>query len=216
MPRPRSLRLLLACGLGLALACADKGPPAVVEPPVLVPPRLDLARFGTLGIVEFDAAGGAGLGALATREFLAALHDAQPGTPVLELGSAARAFALPPGSAPDAETVRALGARSHVDTLVLGTVSERKSKPRVALDGGGLAASAQLLGTLDVRVLDARSGATVWSTAVRGEVPLAGLGVARVGMPRVDATPVDEARLALIRNLVDEACFDLRPRWVRR
>jgi hypothetical protein len=216
MPRLRSFRLLLACGLGLTLGCADKGPPPAVEPPVLVPPRLDLARFGTLGIVEFDASGGADLGALATREFLAALHDAQPGTPVLELGSAARAFALPSGAAPDADAVRALGARAHVDALVLGTVAERHAKPRVALDGGGLAASAHLLGTLDVRILDARSGATVWSRAVRGEVPLAGLGVARVGIPRVDATPVEEARVALVRTLVDEACFDLRPRWVRR
>jgi hypothetical protein len=47
-------------------------------------------------------------------------------------------------------------------------------------------------------------------------VPLAGIGVARVGIPRVDATPVEEARVALVRTLVDEACFDLRPRWVRR
>ena len=213
MPRPRSRRLLLACALGLALApgCAEKGPP-----PVLVPPRLDLARFPTLGIVEFDATGGSGLGALATREFLAALHDAQPGTPVLELGTASRAFALPSGVAPDAEAVRALGARAHVDALVLGSIVERKARPRVALDAGGLAASAQLLGTLDLRVLDARSGATVWSTAVRGEVPVAALGVARIGVPRLDATPVEEARGALVRSLVDEACFDLRPRWVRR
>ena len=82
MPWPRFRRLLLAWALGLALApgCAEKGPP-----PVLVPPRLDLARYPTLGIVEFDATGGSGLGALATREFLAA---AAPGLPVQSIEEA--------------------------------------------------------------------------------------------------------------------------------
>jgi hypothetical protein len=213
MSRPGSW-FPFACALGLALAagCAEKGPP-----PVLVPPRLDLARFPTLGIVEFDATGGPGVGALATREFLAAVHDAQPGTPMLELGTASQAFGIPRGAAPDAEAVRALAERAHVDALVLGTIVERKATPRVALDGNlGLAASAHLLGTLDVRVLEGRSGATVWSTAVRAEAPIAALGVGRVGLPRVDATPVEEARVALVQDLVGQATFDLRPRWVRR
>jgi len=183
---------------------------------VLIPPKLDLARYPTIGIVEFDATGPADLGALATREFVSALHDAQPGTPVLELGSASRAFGPAAAATPDPEAIRALAARTQIDAIVLGAIAERRAKPRVALDAGGLAASAHLLGTLDVRVLDARTGATVWSSAVRSEVPVAALGVTRVGVPRVDATPVEEARVALVQDLVDEACFDLRPRWVRR
>jgi hypothetical protein len=212
MSLPRPLGVLLSCAFLFALAsgCAEKGPP------VLIPPKLDLARYPTIGIVEFDATGPAELGPLATREFVAALHDAQPGTPVLELGSAARAFGPAAGATPDPEAIRAVAARTQIDAIVLGAIVERKTKPRVALDAGGLAASTQLLGTLDVRVLDARTGATVWSTAVRSEVPVAALGVARVGVPRVDATPVEEARVALVQHLVDEACFDLRPRWVRR
>jgi len=213
MSRPRSARLLLPCALWLAFAasCAEKGPP------VLIPAKLDLARYPTIGIVEFDATGPAdNLGALATREFVSAVHDAQPGTPVLELGSASRAFGPAAGATPDPEAIRALAARTQVDAIVLGAIGERKAKPRVALDAGGLAASAHLLGTLDVRVLDARTGATVWSSAVRSEVPVAALGVTRVGVPRVDATPVEEARVALVQDLVGQASFDLRPRWVRR
>jgi len=212
MSRPRPIRLLLCCALllGFPSGCAEKGPP------VLIPPKLDLARYPTIGIVEFDATGPVDLGALATREFVSAVHDAQPGTPVLELGSASRAFGPAAGATPDPEAIRALAARTQVDAIVLGAIGERKAKPRVALDAGGLAASAHLLGTLDVRVLDARTGATVWSTAVRSDVPVAALGVTRVGVPRFDATPVEDARVALVQDLVDEACFDLRPRWVRR
>jgi hypothetical protein len=214
MSRPRpARRLLLACALWLAFptSCAEK------TPPVYVPPRLDLARYSTIGIVEFDATGSPGLGALATREFLSSVHDAQPGTPVLELGSAARAFGLSAGATPDAEAVRALAARNQVDAIVLGAIAEQKSKPRVALDvRQGLAASAHLLGTLDVRVLEARTGATVWSAAARSEVPVAALGVARVGAPHVEATPIEDARVALVQDLVAQASFDLWPRWVRR
>lgn len=213
MSRPRPVRPLLACALWLAFtaSCAEKAPP------VYVPPKLDLARYSTIGIVEFDATGHPGLGALATREFLSSVHDAQPGTPVLELGPASRAFGLAPGATPDAEAVRALATRSQVDAVVLGAIAEQKGKPRVALDARrGLEASAHLLGTLDVRVLDARTGATVWSAAVRSEVPVAALGVARVGVPRVEATPVEEARVALVQALVGQASFDLWPRWVRR
>jgi hypothetical protein len=211
--RPLPARRLLSCALWLAFgaSCAEK------TPPVYVPPRLDLARYSTIGIVEFDATGPPGLGVLATREFLSSVHEAQPGTPVLELGSASRAFGLAAGVTPDAEAVRALGARSQLDALVLGAIVEQKAKPRVALDARqGLAASTHLLGTLDVRVLDARTGATVWSAAVSGEVPVAALGVARIGAPRVQATPVEEARAALVQDLVAQASFDLWPRWVRR
>jgi nucleotide-binding universal stress UspA family protein len=212
MSRPRPIRFLLCCALLLAFpsGCAEQGPP------VLIPPKLDLARYPTIGIVEFDATGPAELGALATREFVSALHDAQPGTPVLELGTASRAFGPAAEATPDPEAIRALAARTQIDAIVLGAIGERKGTPRVALDAGGLAASAHLLGTLDVRVLDARTGATVWSSAVRSEVPVAALGVARIGVPRVDATPVEEARVALVQDLVGQASFDLRPHWVRR
>ena len=62
----------IACALLAACSHAPKAPP------VRVPPRMDLSRFATLGLVDFAARDGGGLGSAATREFLAALQSAQP------------------------------------------------------------------------------------------------------------------------------------------
>lgn len=203
--------IALALSAFLAAACAAK------RPSVLEPPRLDLSRYETLGLVEFRASGAKELAALATREFLSSVHAAQPGTPMLELGSAGRALGVAAGEAPDPEAVRALAARSHVDAIVLGEIHAQTSQPRMALDPayGTASASASLQGTLDVRILDGATGATVWSASARGEVPLAGIDLTARGISRLDANPVEEARAALVQSLVDEATFDLRPHWVQ-
>ena len=66
--------------LALALGCASK-------PKVLIPPRVDLASFGNLALVEFSATGGERLGVLASREFLVAMQSAQPSRRALERGN---------------------------------------------------------------------------------------------------------------------------------
>ncbi len=207
------LRLLpLALAALFAASCAARAPAEYV------PPRLDLARYSTLGIVEFGGRGAKGLGEPATREFMSAVHAAQPGTPLLELGSFARAF---PGSSRDAldpEAVRALAARTHVDVIVLGEVIEEKASPRVSIDPayGTASASAKLSTSLVVRMLDGVSGATVWSASSRRNISLAGIDLTTVGVRHVGATPAEEARAILIRDLVSDVTFDLRPRWVQR
>ena len=78
----RALVLALTALAGLAVACSHTPPPQAV----LDPPRVDLSRFGTLGLVEFESGAVDGFGAEVSREYLSALQAAQPGTPVLELG----------------------------------------------------------------------------------------------------------------------------------
>lgn len=194
--------IALAALATFVAACASK------QPTELVPPRLDLARYRALGLVEFSANGAQGLGAAATREFMTAIHAAQPGTPVLELGRAGAA---------DPQAVKALATRSDVDVVVLGEVSEHKSTPRLALDPAWRSASAQasLEASLDVRMLDGATGATIWSASSRRSIPIASLNVSG-GLPRLDANPVEEARAILVRDLVDDVTFDLRSRWVQR
>ena len=68
---------LLALFLG---ACAQ---PTVL---VTVPPRLDLARYPMLGIVDFVAAPERALGERAARQLVEQVQTAQPGTRFIELG----------------------------------------------------------------------------------------------------------------------------------
>lgn len=206
--------ITLALAAVLSMACASR--PSL--PPELVPPRLDLARYRTLGLLEFTSSGSKQkLGPAATREFLAALHDAQPGTPVLELGSLKQALGSKSG-ATDPAALRALAERSHVDVIVVGELTEHKASPRVSLEPayGVASASAKLSVSLDVRILDGASGATVWSSSSRREIDIAGIDLTTAGISRIDANPAEEARRILVRDLIEDVTFDLRPRWVQR
>ncbi|HEY8120231.1 MAG TPA: hypothetical protein VII78_02850 [Myxococcota bacterium] len=214
----RTARLPLASmlpllGLLLAASCASPRPPAEY-----VPPRLDLERYGALGIVEFAGSGASGLGADATREFVAAVHAAQPGTPMLELGDFAAAFPGAKSAKLAPAAVREIAAREKVEAVWVGEVSEHEGKARFALDPnyGTASASAQRVANISVRLLDGVSGATVWSASSERTIPVVAVNGSLAGLPNVRTTPAEEARAILLRDLVNDVTYDLRPQWVQR
>ncbi|HEY8154592.1 MAG TPA: hypothetical protein VII72_10740 [Myxococcota bacterium] len=203
--------------LVLALAGAVLGGCSRRAPQQLVwyPPRVDLARWGTLGLIEFSASGSQGLAPLASREFLSALQSAQPGTPVLELGDEARVLAGLGVDALGPDAIRAIGERHRVDALIVGGLTAKPSAPSVAFDTGGrwLSASAELEGTLDARIFDTRTGATVWSTAARASEPLGRVDISPSGVAGLGANPVEKASHRLVRRLASRATADFWGRW---
>lgn len=208
--RARPLVALLAACLALGSGCASRPQ----QPAEYVPPRLDLTRYQALGIVELASGAKARLGAAATEEFVAAVHSAQPGTPVLELGP-------PPGglrARVTPEQVREIAKRERVDAIFVGDVSEAEGKPRVAFDPsyGTASASAERKAKLTVRLLDGATGATVWSATSERTIPVVAFDGSLRGLSSVHTTPADEARAILVRDLVSDVTFDLRPQWVQR
>lgn len=200
---------VLAPLLALAVGCASRPEP----PPEYVPPSLDLASFQTLGVVEFSGGGQLGLGTAATEEFVTAVHAAQPGTPLLELDAASGGVGR---LAPDA--IRALAKREGVDALFVGEIAESKGKPRVAIDPAFAtgSVSSERKAKISVRLIDGVSGATLWSASSERTIPVVAMSGAFGQLPNVRTTPADEARAILMRDLVQDVTFDLRPRWVRR
>lgn len=210
-PRFRNPSLLaLTSLLALALGCASRPE----RPAEYVPPRLDLARYETLGIVEFAGNAKIGLGASASEEFVSALHAAQPGTPVLELGAIPSAS----GDKLAPEAIREIAKREHVGAIFVGEIAEAKSKSRVALDPSFASGSvsSERKAKISVRLLDGASGATVWSATSERTIPVVAVNGAFGDLPRVRTTPVDEARAILVHDLVHDVTFDFRPQWVRR
>lgn len=215
MPRVDShLRRSLVgfAALAVLLASCASRPPAE-----LVPPRLELASYGAIGVVEFAATNAKGkrsaaLGAAATREFVSSVHAAQPGTPLLELQLASGARELSP------QQVRELAAREHVDAIALGEIVEAEAKPRLGLDAaaGMASASALLKARIAIRLLDGRSGATLWSATSEREIPLVSAALTGEGLSNLGARPAEEARSILVRDLVYDVTSDLRARWVQR
>ena len=203
----RVLPLLVA--LAATAACSSSK--------VLVPPRVDLARYGTIGMIGFSSPGGGDLGPRVTRDFLAAIQAAQPGTPILELGDASHLLGGATPATLDPETVRTIGEKYRVDALVVGVLGTQEVRPKVSVGGGleSISASAELQGALDARILETRSGATVWTTAARAKEPVARVDVSTGGLSGIGANNPDDARDRLVQGLVEQATQDFWSHWER-
>lgn len=211
--RARSQALVIAI-LGVLLVLVS----ACSSTRVLMPAPIDLHAFGTIGLLEFTSAAGANINILASREFLAAIHSAQPGVPVLEIGDRQRGLAAVGHAAIDADAIRALGKRHQVDTLLVGELDARRVTPGVRLGTGfeSLSAGADLQGALTVRMYDTRTGATLWTEAVTGSTPIAAVAVANGDLSGLGVTDPHAAESRLVQALVSRATQDFWPYWVRQ
>ena len=187
-------------------------------PPLEVPARIQLTRWATLGIVEFRGAAEPELASLATGQFVQMLHAAQPGTPILELGSAQRVLAEVGHDALDFEAARAIGERYGVDAIFTGELAFDAPKPRVSVGDAfdSVAARADMTGRLAVRLLDTSTGASVWSDLSSATAPVAHFGMAEGAAPVFGVSDPSDARSDLVHALVQQQRYDFYPSWQDR
>jgi len=186
---------------------------------VPVPPHVDLQRFGTLGLVDFASNANPAIDAQTTREFQTHIHAAQPGTRIVELGSRDALLASVGGRQFDAQTLRRIADKHGVDAIFLGslTYSEPKADVKVVADAskleGGL--RIEVRGDIDGKLVETRSGASVWSSSAWARRSLGRVNVSaeqgvaatmRSGNPREAMLP------ALVYHLTE----DFRPTTVRQ
>jgi hypothetical protein len=184
---------------------------------VQVPPRMDLTKYGAIGMIEFGS-GEKELGQQASQEFLTALQAAQPGVPVLELGDEARVLQSIGADALDPETMRSIGEKYKVDAVIFGVLDAKAVKPKLTMSSTieSLSASAEIEGNLNAKMFEARTGATVWSSVARDRATVAALTVSGEGLSGLGADHPDDAHERLVTGLVSLATSDFRPTYVRR
>lgn len=195
--------LLLASALVLTnSACGGSR-----TPPVLLPPRVDLAPHNRIGLVLFTADKAKGsLPALATQRFMEQMLRAQPGIEILELGAI-------PGPI-DAAAARRIGAEQGVKSVAVGHLVVSDIKPRVSMNGG-LSASAEATVTLTTRLLSTESGATLWSQSSRLRQTIGAIGLVD-GQAVFGAKDPQEAYGAMVDELVSYVTSDFRAHYARR
>jgi hypothetical protein len=199
---------LIALALAGGIDCSAKQS-------VWVPPRIDLREHGTLGLLEIRSA--TGYGPIATRKLMAALHEAQPGVPILELGHVGQVLRAVGHEALGPDAVRAIGERYRVDAVVVGDLAVEQPKPSFSVHSFTEAsASAEIHGTFDARILHTKSGATVWSDSVSGKRTIASVDLAAGVRPRIDAVDPEGEEARLVGWLVSRATRDFSGRWERR
>jgi len=205
-----SIRKLVIAVLALGLsACASSHL-------VQVPPKVDLANLGTVGLIDIASPKDASLGEQANRQFLTTIQTAQPGVPVLELGERSRVLEDVGGATLDPATVRALGAKHGVDVLLWGVLDTQEVRPKVSLSGlQSLSAKAEIEGTFLAKLLDTRTGATLWTFSSTDKRTVAALSVSGKGVSGSGASEPQEVRGELAQSLVDQAVSDFQPTWKR-
>jgi len=185
------------------------------KPRVWVPPRIDLHEYGTLGMIEFRSP--QGYGPLATQQFVATLHSAQAGVPVLELGALADAVQSVGYRAMGPDAARAIGEKYRVDVVVVGDLEIEQPRPNFSIQSFTEAnASADILGTLHVRFLETRSGATIWSDQARGKRSVAHLNMSAGQLPQFGAVDPQGEHAKLLAWLVGRVTGDFRGYWARQ
>lgn len=189
---------------------------------VKVAPRMELDPARTVGIVTFDAEGKGADGDDVTQRFLEAIHEGQPGTALLELGSSAEVLAAVGCTRLDGEAAQAIGKKFGVEAVLVGTLALVESKPKVdvSLDQGfhlgSVQAQVHLDGSLALRMLDTGRGATLWSGSSSRRIQLASAGASRFGTASLGVSDREQQVDQLVHDMVQEASTDFRPTWVRQ
>jgi hypothetical protein len=188
---------------------------------VQAPPRMVLEREGTIGLVAFDVQSGENGAREVTSRFLAAIHDGQPGVPVVELGSSATVLDAVGKTSLDNDAIREIGKKFHVDAVIVGVLTTKESTPKVDLNlsqglkAGALHAQMRLDGALNAKLVKTDSAATVWSGASSRWIQLASMSGSSTGYGSVSVADRDHQVEQLVADMVQDASRDFRPTWER-
>jgi hypothetical protein len=187
------------------------------HPVVQVPPRLEVAPYGRLGLVTFTVENAKGsLHQYATEQFAEALLAAQPGFELLELGPADTLLKRVGEPELGIAGAQELGKQHDIGGVFAGHLKVTNPQP-----GGGIAAlaiphlEATIRVDLSVRLLSTHSGATLWrssawATQRVGHIALVG------GQLDFTANDPKQAYGRLVSTLIDLVTQDVRPTWRRQ
>ena len=207
---------VVAASLTLAVLAGCSSTTKITVP---VPPRMDLAQFNTIGLVTFTSnETDPQLRRHCTQQFLQAIHDAQPGTRVIELGEESRVLASVDRNKWDARTLSAVQSKHGVDAVIIGRFNTHKSKPDVQLSSvsQSISMKSNVTGALSARILETQSGATMWTDAADMTMTVAGAQFNTRGEGGFGATDADKAYRDMVDCLVNEVTDDFRTHYITK
>jgi hypothetical protein len=207
----RQLRLYV---LALALAALS----GCSSPKVLVPPRVPLGDYGTVGIIIFSSNSTGNLAEHATRKFMEAVQSAQPGVRILELGGEQRVLNAIEHNGLDFEAMRAIGEKWNVDAVFAGHLEVTDVKPNLdfARIVKTMSLEADVEASLGTRLVETKSGATVWTRGADGKSPVAHVRVVKRGPVDFSANDPERAYGQLVHALVSRVTNDFYAHWEKR
>ena len=184
---------------------------------VNVPPRMDMKAYETTGIIEFGSNAEVAINQHATQQFQQQLQSAQPGTRFIELGTREAVLAAVGSRDLDVDAIKKIGRKYGVSAIFYGNIiySDPTTEIRVTdiakMQGG---VKAEIKGDIFGRLLETRTGASVWSSSAWARRPLAGVvsGEGGISVAMKQANP----RYEMVQALVHHLTGDFRGSTVRQ
>jgi hypothetical protein len=186
---------------------------------VRVPPEVDLRTYQAVGIIEFGSNADAAVNRYATQRFQSSVQSAQPGTRLVELGTAESVLAAIGARQLDADAIKKIGTRFGVAAVFDGNI--KFSEPKVNVRGitdlataqGG--ARAEMRGDMFARLVETKTAASVWSNSSWATKQLGGVHVSSDG-GIAGTVRTSNPREEMVPDLVREVLTGLRESTARR
>jgi hypothetical protein len=185
---------------------------------VMVPPRIDLKNHEVIGVIGFTSSAEGKLGELATRRFVEAARRDQGMVRIVNLGSEQQVLNELGRDRLDRETYQILGKGQELNTIVTGrlTVSDIRPSIRIGVDLMSAGVSADVDAELDVEMIEASTGASLWSASGSDTRTIGQISVLGGKHFAFNADDPEKAYGELIGSLVAQVSRDFQVRWVRR
>ena len=203
--------------VGVLLLIVSFGCSGTKHETVTLPPRIDLTQHDTIGVIDFTTTAKGKLGPLTTRRFTDLARRDQGLVRIIEFGSESEALSSVGESDVSTETLKALGRKHGVKTIITGelTVSEVKPDIRIHSWSSG-SISGKVNATLAVELIETDTGASIWSTSARSTRTVGHINVFKDGVFSFDAEDPESAYGELVDSLVAQVTRDFRVRYERR
>lgn len=185
---------------------------------VMIPPRVELAQLERIGVVEFRATGKDELGRLATQRFTESARRDQGLVRMLDLGQEQDALRSIGLTQWEPEAYQALGDKREVQTILTGELTFARARPNVSVasDLGSGSVSMNVRATLAVQLIEAESGAAIWSRTASASRSLGNVDVIDIEAVRVATGDPAAAYGDLVDSLVSQVTGDFHAHWERR
>jgi len=197
------LLFLSFASLVLIFGCGSK---------VMVPPRIDLGEYGSVGLVNFTSNAEGNLAEYATQKFLEIVSESQPGARFIELGNQDEVLESVQKDKMDREAIQEIGKKNNLAAIILGEldVSDVKPKVRFGPPFTPISVEAEVDASMKAKMVAVEDGATVWTDSARDEETVAHVSIFRPGVFIFDAEDPDKAYGKLVESLVRDVSRDLR------
>lgn len=181
---------------------------------VMVPPRIDLKPHEVIGVIEFNCSSENELGPFATQRFTDVARQDQGMVRIVRLGTESDVLEAVGQDRLDPAAFKAAGEKYGVQTIVTGDLVFSEVRPKISIGHSlthiGVAADVQA--TLAVQMVEAASGASLWSRSAGATERIGSAGFSKDSVGLAVDDP-QNAYNRLVNGLVYAVTPEFRPTW---